>query len=126
MPSNGAMRGVGFRQAPVRVLALSVLYWNSTVQYGPFLIHHGVVAYSSPQRLQVSRILRETHAFGGKFMASRRETSFLTHFGKIYENLFNTHIAISQEPEDPQKSMTYQNACTECREFNSVTSFNPN
>ncbi len=67
------------------------------------------------QTLQVSRISRETHAFCGIFMVSRRETSFLTHFGKIMKIC---PIAISQEPEEPQKSMTYQNASTKCKEFN--------
>ena len=33
--------------------------------------------------------------------------------------------AISQEPEEPQKSMTYQNACTKGKEFISGKGFGP-
>ena len=48
------------------------------------------------------------------------------HFSRILKKLMKIGpIAISQEPENPQKSMTYQNACTESREFNSVIEFNP-
>ncbi len=58
--------------------------------------------------------MRETHAFRGIFSVSRRETFFLTHFGQFWI------FAISQVPEGPQKSMTYQNACTKVRDSNSV------
>ncbi len=74
------------------------------------------------QRLQVSRILCETHTFWGISIVSRRETLFLTHFGNFMKIC---PIAISQEPKGPQKSMTYQNACTKCKEFDLVISFDP-
>ncbi len=35
----------------------------------------------------------ETHVFWGIIVLSHRDTPFLTHFGKIYENLCNSHIS---------------------------------
>ena len=66
------------------------------------LTHLGVFLWSHAVRHHFSRILQ-----------------FLAKFMKICPN------AISQEPEEPQKSMTYQNACTKCRKFISGVSFGP-
>ncbi len=70
-----------------------------------------VIFLTCLQTLQVSRISHETQIFGGIFMISRRETSFLTHFAFFLAKFMKiSPNAISQEPEEPHH--TYQNACT--------------